>query len=483
MKLFSQIPHVPAALTALGGWLVTCLVSTAADGPGEWQRLFNGTDFTGIDRYLAAPAEGEKPYGLNHDPKGVFTIETVDGRGAIHVTGEVYGALTTKAEFGNAHFRVQYKWGAKKWPPRAEPRHYRDAGLLYWCIGPDGAGSGAWQRSVECNIMEKGVGQWWSVAGTYCDTEGRNVVLEQTPQVPYRGEGAGEKCVIWEPGGPRYTVKPYEGITSLLDPEKPHGEWNTAEVYAWGNTCIHLLNGQVVLVVTNPRFAEGGREQRLSRGRVQLQSEAAELYYRDFEARTLDALPPELWRHIPAEPAEEAGFQPLLTEGAKDWKQCGPGSFVLKDGVATGRSGMGLWWYAGRTYTNFVLRGEWRQLGPKSDSGIFFRFPDPGTDPWIAVRQGHEFEIGEAAPAEAKDGTGSFYPFRGPKGLALRPTGEWNQYELSCIGPNYTLRINGRVVNVWTDTQGRPLSGYIGLQNYDYPEAVQHRNLRIKELL
>jgi hypothetical protein len=38
-------------------------------------------------------------------------------------------------------------------------------------------------------------------------------------------------------------------------------------------------------------------------------------------------------------------------------------------------------------------------------------------------------------------------------------------------------------VNTWTDDQGRPLSGYIGIQNYPYPAAVQHRNVRIKGLL
>ena len=95
--------------------------------------------------------------------------------------GEVFGAITTKEEFGNCHIRVEYKWGEKKWPPREQPKHYRDTGILYWCIGEHGAGSGAWMRSVECNIMERGVGQWWPVAGTYVDIEGRKVVLEKEP--------------------------------------------------------------------------------------------------------------------------------------------------------------------------------------------------------------------------------------------------------------------------------------------------------------
>jgi hypothetical protein len=459
------------------------LVNTAA---GEWVKLFNGRDLEGLDRYVAAPPGSKQPFGLNNDPRGVFKVDNVDGRGAIHVSGELYGAVTTHAEFTNVHIRVAYKWGEKKWPPRDQPKHYRDAGMLYWCIGPNGAGSGAWMRSSENNIMEKGVGQWWSVAGTYCDVEGRNVVLDKMPDVPYRGESPGEECVLWVPGAKTYTVKPSEGITSPYDYEKPHGEWNICESILWGPVCIHMLNGKVTLVITNPRYKnEHGAEERLWHGKIQLQSEAAELFYRDFEAREIDSIPTELLKYVPIEPQDEAGFTPLFGKSPTDgWAQCGPGNFTLADGVATGQGGMGLWWYTNRTYTNFVLRGEWRQMGENSDSGVFVRFPNPQNDPWIAVKQGHEFEIGDNKPKEGPEhGTGAFYPFHGPAKAPVKAFGEWNSYELTCVRNNYALRINGELVNTWTDDKGRPLSGYIGLQNYPYKEAVQHRNVRIKELL
>lgn len=483
-RLFSEWQSIKGVILVLliFGGLVQGVVS--AERSEGWIQLFNGRNFDGLEVYVG-PAPGSKePLGLNNDPRGVFSITNVDGQPAIHVSGELYGGVSTKAEFTNAHIRVQYKWGEKKWPPRAQPKHYRDAGLLYWCIGPHGAGSHAWMRSLECNIMEKGVGQWWSVAGTYCDVEGRNVVLEKEPTVPYRGESKGEECVVWQPGAPTYTVKPHEGITSPLDLEKPHGEWNLAEVIAWGNICIHLLNGKVVLVIMNPRFKENGIEQRLWRGKIQLQSEAAELYYRDLEARTVDSIPAEFLQYVPVEPQNESGFKPLFGKNSHDgWTQCGPGSFTLENGIATGHGGMGLWWYTNQVFTNFVLRGEWRQEGKNSDSGIFFRFPAPRNDPWIAVRGGHEFEIGESAAPDPKHGTGSFYPFHGPVSLPLKPVGEWNSYELTCVGQNYSLRINDKLVNSWTDDKSRPLFGYVGLQNYPYPQMVQHRNVRIKELL
>lgn len=80
-------------------------------------------------------------------------------------------------------------------------------------------------------------------------------------------------------------------------------------------------------------------------------------------------------------PAVEPGFTPLLVApAASAWAQCGPGGFTLKDGTATARGGMGLWWYTNRVFTNFVLRGEFVQEQPAADSGVFVRFPPPGGD-------------------------------------------------------------------------------------------------------
>jgi hypothetical protein len=81
--------------------------------PGEgWEPLFNGRDIVGWDTWLG------KPYGLNSDPKGVFSVVQVDGSSAIRISGEVYGALTTRAEYENYHLRFEFKWGERRWPPR-----------------------------------------------------------------------------------------------------------------------------------------------------------------------------------------------------------------------------------------------------------------------------------------------------------------------------------------------------------------------------
>ncbi len=165
-----------------------------------------------------------------------------------------------------------------------------------------------------------------------------------------------------------------------------------------------------------------------------------------------------------------------------DWAQCGPGEFSLENGVATAAGGIGLWWFTNRVFTNFVLRGEFRQEQPIADSGVFVRFPNPGNDPWVAVRRGHEMEIGDPNPENPTWRTGSIYPFQASTNANTRPPGEWNGFELSCDGHRYSVRMNSELVTTWTDPNQRSASGYIGLQNYNDGKTVRFRNLRVKEL-
>lgn len=477
-----------AAFAALSATLALAHPAAATGADTAWKPLFNGRNLDGWDTWLGPRSSGyqdpktakEPAIGLNRDPLGVFTVVELDGQKVIRVSGEVFGAITTQESFDNVHIRVEYRWGQKKWPPREEPRHYRDTGLLYWCIGEQGAGSYAWMRSVECNIMEKGAGQWWSVDGTQVDIQGRKVTLEQHPAIPYRGESPGEQCILWDPSAPQFTTS--EGITSPRDPERP-GEWNVCEVIAWGNVGLHLLNGEVTLALTNPSYPENGRTVPLRQGRIQLQSEGAEVYFRNAEAKPISEIPAALLRWVPPSAPGETGFVPLFSpETRNQWYQCGPGLFTLKDGIATAEGGMGLCWFAGRGFTNFVLRGEFVQESPGADSGIFVRFPNPGDDPWVAVKQGHEMEIGDPEPENPTWRTGSIYPFKASTRANTKPAGQWNDFELVATGHNYSVRLNGEVVTTWTDPDRRSTAGYIGLQNYNDGKTVRFRNLRIKDL-
>lgn len=49
----------------------------AADG--GWISLFDGQTLGGWTRYLGVPADGGAPLGADNDPRGVFSVATVDG--------------------------------------------------------------------------------------------------------------------------------------------------------------------------------------------------------------------------------------------------------------------------------------------------------------------------------------------------------------------------------------------------------------------
>jgi hypothetical protein len=465
--------------------LVYCLhaVRAAEPAPGntnDWVHLFNGKDFSGWDVFIATP-DSSQPLTPNHDPQHVFEVTNTAGENLIHVSGQIYGAISTGQEFENFHFRVDFKWGLTRWPPRANVG--RDTGILYCSVGDPNPRTG-WMTSIENNIMEKGVGQWWSVNGALIDTEGEWITGETEMYIPYKKEGAGEKNIVWKRGASRITPGPSNGITPPFDLEQVFGNWNTVEVIFWGGTCIHLLNGQVNLVAFNPRYQKGDRWLPLDHGKIQLQSEGAEVFFREPTVRSLTEMPERFREYIVSPVVNDEGFVPLFSENAlKQWKQCGPGKFLVQDGVATGQGGMGLWWYTGREFTNFVLRGEFVQEQDIADSGVFVRFPDPGNDPWVAVHKGHEMEIGDPHPEKPTWRTGSIYPFQASTTANTKPLGQWNDYEIVCRGHDYSVRINGKLVNTWSDTTRRSLHGFIGLQNYNDQKTVRHRNVRVKELL
>lgn len=460
--------------------LLGCTVARQDAAPGDWKALFNGKDFDGWEVYVGSPGKGVPARGLNNDPDKVFTIAEEDGAPAVRVSGHTIGGISTKEEFDNFHFRLEFKWGKTTWPPRKNIA--KDSGILYYATGPHGAGSGGWLKSVESNVMEEDYGSFWPVAGTIVDIEvgARKSAYAEDPKNFFPMYEKGARLKTCGPDGG-------DGIRPVPIPEPKPGSWNVAEVYAVNGTGVHVFNGQVTLVLRNSRHRVDGRIVALTKGRIQLQSEWAEVFYRKMEVRPLKGFPPGIREWVEGPGGEESGFTPLL-DGArlKDWVQAGAGRFEVKEGVATGEGGMGLWWYKARPFKNFVLRGEYLQeAGGLSDSGIFLRFPDPGSDPWVAVKQGHELEIGENAAT--KDGTGSIYPFQGATWLPVKPPGEWNAYEITCVARTYDVRLNGHLVNRYVDDQGRPLEGFIGLQNYPYDKApytrpVRHRNLRIKEL-
>ncbi len=160
------------------------------------------------------------------------------------------------------------------------------------------------------------------------------------------------------------------------------------------------------------------------------------------------------------------------------WRMAGPGEFIVENNTFYAQGGMGLWWYGEKSFKDFELELEWKAQDATDNSGVFVRFPNPGNDPWVAVNQGYEIQICDAA--EAKHNTGSIYSFKGSSHIPTKPDGEWNHYSIKVVGQQYTIRINGELVNEFVGD--RTLEGYIGVQNHDDESPVRYRNIRVTEL-
>ena len=182
--------------------------------------------------------------------------------------------------------------------------------------------------------------------------------------------------------------------------------------------------------------------------------------------------------------ANEPGFIPLF-DGTSigEWRMCGPGGFVLDRGERVIRShgGMGLFWFGALMFRDFVLRLDWQVHRRDDNSGIFIRFPDPGDDPWIAVREGYEIQIYDEDWDDRRQVTGAVYDLAPPSHFASLPPGEWNQFEIEARGPVITVVLNGEVV-IPGYSGNRRVEGFIGVQNHDDLSRVAFRNIRIREL-
>ena len=259
--------------------------------PDGWTPLWNGHDLAGWDTYLGRPhrssdvprlqknANGEytEPIGVNRDPRSVFSVVSADGAPAIRISGEVYGGLITRAEYENYHLRFEVKWGDKRWPPREDA--VRDSGCCYHSVGPHGASYGFWMRSFEFQIQEGDFGDFYSLAGVIVD-------VDAVPVAPANPRSD----LQFTPG-----AAPIAGTTrrviKRVNVERPRGHWNRLELYCLGQTSVHVVNGQAVMKLTGLRQKTDAGETALTKGRLQFQSEAAEVFYRAIAIRPITEIP------------------------------------------------------------------------------------------------------------------------------------------------------------------------------------------------
>lgn len=195
--------------------------------------LFNGKNLDGWHTFL-------KDIGTA-DPNHNFNVED----GMLHVIGKDLGYAITEKPYSNYHLKVDFKWGERKWGSRVNL--VRDAGVCYNI--PVNEPDSIWPQSIECQVQEGDVGDFWLLGFSTIKVKGvQNKPANHTRMIKY------------------------------ADAEKPSGQWNTVEIISYNGKCVHIVNGVIVNV---------GEDASIKNGRILLQSEYAEIYYRNVKIRKL----------------------------------------------------------------------------------------------------------------------------------------------------------------------------------------------------
>jgi hypothetical protein len=244
--------------------------------PTEVIRLFDGKSLANFDGWL-----------VDHhasDPERVFSVvDQIDGAPAIRISGQVWGGLITKEAYRDYRLVAEFRWGGVTWGARAT--RARDSGVLLHGQGrPGNTGkdfNGPWMRSIEAQIIEGGVGDFIVVAGS--DDTGTRLQPELTATVSadrlgfFRYDASGAPRVFT--GGQRINWSERDvdrgsapiGFRGVADLEGHGTEWTRLEVIVEPDRITNIVNGHVVNVGTRPS---------LTRGKIMIQSEGAEIFFR-----------------------------------------------------------------------------------------------------------------------------------------------------------------------------------------------------------
>jgi len=262
-----------AALACLGLLAVTTCYGRAAEPmvPQEVIRPFNGRDLTGLSTWT-------KQHG-REDPQRVFRVV----EGMLRAGDEDLGYIGTDNAYADYHMTVQYKWG------RRNPNYktVRNSGVLLNAVGPDGSAGGVWATSIECQIAQGCEGDLIVIPGK--TAQGKPYPATITCETRVASDGR----TRWQPGGKKVVYsgrqfwwsKHESGFKERIDTRgkddvaSPLGQWTKVECICRGDRIAIKINGETV----NECF-----DTRPAAGRILLQAEGHEVFFRNWEIRPLN---------------------------------------------------------------------------------------------------------------------------------------------------------------------------------------------------
>jgi hypothetical protein len=221
------------AVLALIGFVLLAGPTPADDG---FKPLFNGKNLSGWKPFL-----GDSKV----KPEEVWTVAD----GVLVCKGKPAGYIITNDEFANYTLRLQWRFPATS--------KGGNSGVLLHTQAPDKI----WPKAVEAQLQTGRAGDFWLIDAKMDIDEAR-----RDPNVSRHYIRMGESWAKQDGKDKkgRDTFK-----LNAINVEKPMGEWNQYEIVCQGGNIRLTVNGQLV-----------------NEGKILLQSEGAEIHFRNIEIKT-----------------------------------------------------------------------------------------------------------------------------------------------------------------------------------------------------
>lgn len=163
-----------------------------------------------------------------------------------------------------------------------------------------------------------------------------------------------------------------------------------------------------------------------------------------------------------------------LFDGASmaGWQSTGDIEWSVVEGALQASGGGDGFLSTEHDYGDFQLRAEF-WVDATTNSGIFIRCSDRSR---IYPDTCYEMNIWDEHPKQQARTGAIVFRFMPPL-VQVKTVGRWNSYEITAVGANIEVKVNGEVTAVLDDAD--PTAGFIALQHWEQG-TVKFRNIQLE---
>ncbi len=241
-------------------FLSACSASKQSGNDG-FAKIFNGKNWDGWYLKIRSGDDALANKVFQIEDGTVHVFKTVpEGSEEENGKNPTHGLFYTNKSYSQYILKFEYKWGKNRANNYSQFQY--DAGLYYHVVDDK-----IWPKGLEYQVRynpakdKNHTGDIWGVAGYGWTAINNEFALPKDGGTPQKVRGS------------EHLAKPTKNFNGLND------KWNQVEVIVMGNKyAIHKLNGDVVNMLTDLPLSEG---------KIGLQAETGEIYYKNIQIKEL----------------------------------------------------------------------------------------------------------------------------------------------------------------------------------------------------